>query len=200
MELDKMIFVRDYTSATEPQGAETTREELEQMMDMIRKSELFKDYETALNAIPKMIVPKYRATYDDLLKRLDDHTNRCGGKIHGEINYKTGSAWIEVILPFFEAINDNTRQLFTDVIMASLSMNFSATNDGNVRLYALLPYFEDLCDDETKDKLFLDELFKHRNIVAELWKLIKDVPTDGPGQLPQEENELEQLLEMLEQL
>ena len=132
-----------------------------------------------------MIVPEYKAAYDDLLNRLDKHTNQYGGKIRGEINYKTGSAWIEVILPFFEAVDVKTRQLFADVIQASLSMNFTATNDRNVRLYALLPYFEDLCDDETKDSLFLQELLKHQDAIAAVAKPLGDEPTDKPDHLLQ---------------
>ena len=185
MEIENMVFARDYTVEPESQGKNADKEELDQLLNILRKSKLFKDYEVALNAIPKMIVPEYKAAYDDLLNRLDKHTNQYGGKIRGEINYKTGSAWIEVILPFFEAVDVKTRQLFADVIQASLSMNFTATNDGNVRLYALLPYFEDLCDDETKDSLFLQELLKHQDAIAAVAKPLGDEPTDKPDHLLQ---------------
>ena len=172
MEFENMVFARDYTVEPETQVTNTDREEFDQLLDILRKSKLFKDFEIALNAIPKMIVPEYKAAYDDLLNRLDKHTNQYGGKIRGEINYKTGSAWIEVILPFFEAVDVKTRQLFADVIQASLSMNFTATNDGNVRLYALLPYFEDLCEDETNDELLMQELLKHPDIIGAMEKQI----------------------------
>ena len=94
MEFENMVFARDYTVEPETQDTNTDREEFDQLLDILRKSKLFKDYEVALNAIPKMIVPEYKAAYDDLLNRLDKHTNQYGGKIRGEINYKTGSAWI----------------------------------------------------------------------------------------------------------
>ena len=64
-------------------------------------------------------------------------------------------------------------------------MNFTATNDRNVRLYALLPYFEDLCDDETKDSLFLQELLKHQDAIAAVAKPLGDEPTDKPDHLLQ---------------
>lgn len=172
MEFENMVFARDYTVEPETQDTNTDREEFDQLLDILRKSKLFKDFEIALNAIPKMIVPEYKAAYDDLLNRLNKHTDQYGGKIRGEINYKTGSAWIEVILPFFEAVDVKTRQLFADVIQASLSMNFTATNDGNVRLYALLPYFEDLCEDETNDELLMQELLKHPDIIGAMEKQI----------------------------
>lgn len=188
MELENMVFARDYTAEPELQGIENAREELDQMMDVIRKSDLFKDYETALNAIPKMIVPKHKAVYDDLLKRLDEHTNRYRGKIRGEVNYETGSAWIEVILPLFEAVDDETRQLFADAIQASLSMNFTATGDGDLRLYLLLSYFEDFCDDDIKDELLFEELVKHRDVIAAMAKPLYGELVGNPDQLLQDKN------------
>ena len=163
-------FVRDYTSLGKAREATASEADSTKLFDVLFDSEIFKKCQDALNAIPKVVVSDYKAAYDDLLSRLDQLVMRQCGKIRGVVDYDNGDAWIEVILPFLEATDNESRTLLTDVIQKSITMNIKTADDEGVRLYALLPYFEDLCDDDMKERLLAQELLKHPDVVAALEK------------------------------
>ena len=163
-------FVRDYTSLGKAREATASEADSTKLFDVLFDSEIFKKCQDALNAIPKVVVSDYKAAYDDLLSRLDQLVMRQCGKIRGVVDYDNGDAWIEVILPFLEATDNESRTLLTDVIQKSITMNIKTADDEGVRLYALLPYFEDLCDDDMKARLLDQELLKHPDVVAALEK------------------------------
>ena len=165
MEHTVTTFFRDYSKPKKSRSQNASADESSHLFDALCDRNILKRCQDALNAIPKVVLSDRKAIYDDLLSRFDSYAMLQGGKIRGVVNYENGDAWIEGIIPFFGATSDETRQLFADIIQSSITMNFTATDDGNVRLYALLPYFEDLCDDETRDELLMQELMKHPDII-----------------------------------
>ena len=146
--LENIVYERDYA-----EEAAQRREELPDIYDEIfgyaLKGGFLKTLTSALDAVPKVVVPEDQAAYEDLLHRLDIFAQNCGGKIKGIVDYERWESRITVILPYFEILTNEEHELLADIAKKAHYFNINATDDGNVRLTVTINYFEEIGDTQS---------------------------------------------------
>lgn len=60
----------------------------EDILDLARDTGFFKAYNNIMRSIPKVIVPKDKQNYEELLQKLDALAKRRGGTIRGIVSYE----------------------------------------------------------------------------------------------------------------
>lgn len=141
------IYERDYAEERAQRIANEPRIYSEAFNQAVEGG-FFKAYNDAMRAMPKYIVPKDKATYEDLLPRLDAVAKRWGGKIKGVIDYEHWDSHIDVELPFFECSSPEEYALLADIAAKTNLVTFSATEDGKIRLHIMINYFDEIGDKE----------------------------------------------------
>jgi len=58
-----------------------------------------------------------------------------------------------VVLPFFEIYKPEDAELFIDIFQNSHSFNVTATDDGNVRIYIMINYFNEIMPKDMNEAL-----------------------------------------------
>ena len=165
--MENSIYEKDYAEEHEKNRQSEDVDILAQAIS----GGFLKRLEDSLRAIPKMIIPEYKANYEYLLKMCDDLAKQLGGHIRGVVDYERWEAAIDVVLPYAEFANQDGLLLLKSMAEKALSVTFRATDDGNTRIRLYVPYFENLISDEGKECLKYDALIKDADLVKML-----DVP------------------------
>ena len=87
------------------------------------------EFSKKMDAIPKVIVPKDKENYEDLLERCDEFAKRHHGKIHGVVDFEHWDAHIDLTLPMLE---------FDDSEDILKRKTFSMKSFGRISRYFLL--------------------------------------------------------------
>ena len=165
--MENSIYEKDYAEEHEKNRQSEDVDILAQAIS----GGFLKRLDDSLRAIPKMIIPEYKANYEYLLKMCDDLAKQLGGNIRGVVDYERWEAAIDVVLPYAEFANQDGLLLLKSMAEKALSVTFRATDDGNTRIRLYVPYFENLISDEGKECLKYDALIKDADLVKML-----DVP------------------------
>ena len=96
--MENEIYERDYQAQEDTAEIEMANA----IFDRAMNGSFLRDYTAAMDAIPKVIVPKDKENYEYLLKRCDEVARRCGGHIKGMVDYHRWESRIELTLPFME--------------------------------------------------------------------------------------------------
>lgn len=157
------IFERDYTrKPTDKKKILDSKEP--NVFDIAAESGLFKAYNDAMNKIPKYIVQEDKKAYEDLLCRLDIYAKRLQGKIKGIVDYEKYDAHIIVELPHFEVCNSDEFALLSDIATKTHLVIFEASENGCIRLYIMINYFNEVEDTEH----ILDECIMNNKKLVEM--------------------------------
>lgn len=165
--MENSIYEKDYAEEHEKNRKSEDVDILAQAIS----GGFLKRLEDSLKAVPKMIVPEYKANYEYLLSVCDDLAKQLGGHIRGVVDYERWEAAIDVVLPYAEFANQDDLLLLKNMAEKAYSVTFRATDDGNTRIRLYVPYFENLISDAGKEYLKYDALMKDEDLVKML-----DVP------------------------
>ena len=144
--MENSIYEKDYAEEHEKNRQSEDVDILAQAIS----GGFLKRLEDSLRAIPKMIIPEYKANYEYLLKMCDDLAKQLGGHIRGVVDYERWEAAIDVVLPYAEFANQDGLLLLKNMAEKALSVTFRATDDGNTRIRLYVPYFENLIRSEER--------------------------------------------------
>lgn len=167
--MENIIFERDYTQKQDMEAPSLSAMN-QRIFDMVNESKLLKDYADRVKTMPQTIIPEDKATYEDLLPRLDALARRMGGTIRGEVNYQDWLSEIIVIVPHLEINDDKDRKLISDIAAKTAYTSITPADDGNIKIYVMINYFTDNCSEEEKMKILGEELSKRPDLEC----LLKD--------------------------
>lgn len=153
--MDDIIFERDYHEEHEQQNKNNPAF---QIYDRAVNGTFFKDFNDAMDTIPKIIVPEDKANYEYLLNRCDELAHRLGGKVRGIVDFHHWSANIDVTLPFFEFGSPDELEFMKEISEKADYVLFEPEKDGKMRMHIMVNYFEDLMTEEHKGYLRYDAI------------------------------------------
>jgi len=149
--MEDFIFKKDYTRKRDTiPAAEATAEDI--LPSPVAREYL--EFHTAfMRRLPKYIVPKDKETFERVLPKLNNLAKRLGGSIEAKVDYHKWLSQIVVVLPFFEIYKPEDAELFIDIFQNSHSFNVTATDDGNVRIYIMINYFNEIMPKDMNEAL-----------------------------------------------
>lgn len=170
--MENLVYERDYAD----EHRKRREREGIAVLERVISGGFLKNLEDSYKALPKMIVPEYKANYEHLLDACDNIAKQLGGHIRGVVDYERWEAFVDVVLPYAEFASEEELQLLKEISEKVYSATFRATEDGNTNLRLYIPYFEDLVSDEEKEYLKYEELIKD----PELLKQLGGLPDTSP--------------------
>lgn len=102
------------------------------------------DTSNPLYRIPKAIIPADALTFERLLPKLDEFTELGKGTIRAVIDYYMWESYIEIFLPHLEFCTKEDYILLQDISRNTNSFTVFSTEDGGVRLWILIHYFDEI--------------------------------------------------------
>lgn len=106
--------------------------------------EYIKFHNLFMRRLPKIVVKKDKETFERVVPKLDKFAKIFNGSIEATVDYEKWDSHIVMTLPFFEIVRDEERELFLDILKNSHGFNITTTEDGKVRIYILINYFEEI--------------------------------------------------------
>lgn len=165
--MENEVYEKDYRSEYEKRYPEEVRKNIGHVGDLIQESGIMHKIGEYYNSLPKIVNQQDKRDYEYLLKALDAVALDKGGTIRGEISWTNWEATIIVQLPFFELTNDIELLLLKDLSERCDMMNIEATDDGRIRLYVHIRYFEELTDQEEINNAIEQQIHQVPELVAE---------------------------------
>lgn len=147
--MDDIIFEKDYRKK------EDTEEDIRraQIFDRAITGGFFDTYQSAMDKIPKYIVPEDKANYEYLLDRCDKFAERFRGQLRGIVDYHRWHSEIVMTLPFAEFGDPEDRAFLAEIAEKSHSVTFEPSAEGGIRVRIFICYFDELMTEEHKGYL-----------------------------------------------
>ena len=144
--IDDIIFEKDYRQK------EDREEDIRraQILDRAITGGFFDTYKSAMDKIPKYIVPEDKANYEYLLDRCDKFVERYRGHIRGVVDYHKWHSEIVLTLPFAEFGAPEDRAFLAEIAEKSHSVTFESSEDGGIRVRVFICYFDELMSADHK--------------------------------------------------
>jgi len=171
------LYDRDYLRKADSISDDASSDVFEYAL----KSGLLAEFAAQVDAMPKYVVAKDKANYENLVPRLDAFARQHGGKIHAEVDYKHWEANIRVWIPFFECCRDDDMQLLSDIAKMAASFTIESVGDPPVseevaalqkdidpkwvRITVMIGYFEEIMGDQSKGELLEEVLTSDAHMV-----------------------------------
>ncbi len=143
--MEDEVFERDY-SLTDGEHKKVHEEMVSDFFESAVESGFLDSFQEALNAVPKIISPKDRNDYEDLLERLDEYAARVHGKIRGVINYQHWYSYIDLEVPFLEFAYAQDFLLLADIALTAHRLSIRATGNDWIHLKLYISYFTEIYD------------------------------------------------------
>lgn len=175
--LENIVYEKDYSDEKAmPESPDHALIDLErEISEQAHDGGFFEAYSEAMKSLPKYIVPEDRAAYENLLPRLDKFAKRLGGRIRGVVDYDKWESYIILHLPYFEIVTDEEHELLSDIAKKSHIFDVAGTEDGGVRVYIMINYFNEIGDKENliqesiaKDDRLVELLVQRRDAEKEI--------------------------------
>lgn len=144
--MDDIIFEKDYRHKEDSE--EDTRRA--QILDRAITGGFFDTYKSAMDKIPKYIVPEDKANYEYLLDRCDKFVERYRGHIRGIVDYHKWHSEIVLTLPFAEFGDPEDRAFLAEIAEKSHSVTFEPSENGGIRVRVFICYFDELMSADHK--------------------------------------------------
>lgn len=181
--MDNIIFEKDYRKNESYEESQMAKLGLK-CSDLLKEKGILKAYEKMVNEIPRLVCPKDKENYEDLLKRLDWLAYEEHGHIRSEIDFQNWEARIELLLPYFQVTDDKRKKLMQDIIERSEIFTIDSYENGMLLFCICVKYFTKL--DEVSEGWFEEELAKHpefkelnEEIDAETQRILEEVKESG---------------------
>lgn len=144
--MDDIIFEKDY------RHKEDSEEDIRsaQILDQAITGGFFDTYKSAMDKIPKYIVPEDKANYEYLLDRCDKFVERYRGHIKGIVDYHKWHSEIVLTLPFVEFGDPEDRAFLAEIAEKSHSVTFEPSENGGIRVRIFICYFDELMSADHK--------------------------------------------------
>lgn len=144
--MDDIIFERDYRQK------EKSEEDIRrsQILDRAIRGGFLDSYKSAMDKIPKYIVPEDKANYEYLLDRCDKFVERYRGHIRGIVDYHRWHSEIVLTLPFAEFGDPEDRAFLSEIAEKSHSVTFEPSENGGIRVHIFICYFNELMSADHK--------------------------------------------------
>lgn len=144
--MDDIIFEKDY------RHKEDSEEDIRraQILDRAITGGFFDTYKSAMDKIPKYIVPEDKANYEYLLDRCDKFVERYRGHIRGIVDYHKWHSEIVLTLPFAEFSDPEDRAFLAEIAEKSHSVTFEPSENGGIRVRVFICYFDELMSADHK--------------------------------------------------
>lgn len=144
--MDDIIFEKDYRQK------EDSEEDIRraQILDRAITGGFFDTYKSAMDKIPKYIVPEDKANYEYLLDRCDKFVERYRGHIKGIVDYHKWHSEIVLTLPFVEFGDPEDRAFLVEIAEKSHSVTFEPSENGGIRVRIFICYFDELMSADHK--------------------------------------------------
>lgn len=144
--MDDIIFEKDYRQKKDSE--EDIRRA--QILDRAITGGFFDTYKSAMDKIPKYIVPEDKANYEYLLDRCDKFVERYRGHIRGIVDYHKWHSEIVLTLPFAEFGDPEDRAFLAEIAEKSHSVTFEPSESGGIRVRVFICYFDELMSADHK--------------------------------------------------
>lgn len=144
--MDDIIYEKDYRQK------EDSEEDIRraQIFDRAITGGFFDTYKSAMDKIPKYIVPEDKANYEYLLDRCDKFVERYRGQIRGIVDYHKWQSEIVLTLPFAEFGDPEDRAFLAEIAEKSHSVTFEPSENGGIRVRIFICYFDELMSADHK--------------------------------------------------
>ncbi len=144
--MDDIIFEKDY------RHKEDSEEDIRraQILDRAITGGFFDTYKSAMDKIPKYIVPEDKTNYEYLLDRCDKFVERYRGHIRGIVDYHKWHSEIVLTLPFAEFGDPEDRAFLAEIAEKSHSVTFEPSENGGIRVRVFICYFDELMSADHK--------------------------------------------------
>lgn len=169
--MENEIYERDYQAQEDTAEIERANA----IFDRAMNGSFLRDYTAAMDAIPKVIVPKDKENYEYLLKRCDEVARRCGGHIKGMVDYHRWESRIELTLPFMEFGDPEELSLLREISEKAHLVTFTASESGGINLSIMINYFEELMTKEHRGYLEYEAIMNDDQLASML-----NMPTLSP--------------------
>lgn len=169
--MENEIYERDYQAQEDTAEIERANA----IFDRAMNGSFLRDYTAAMDAIPKVIVPKDKENYEYLLKRCDEVARRCGGHIKGMVDYHRWESRIELTLPFMEFGDPEELSLLREISEKAHLVTFTASESGGINLSIMINYFEELMTEEHRGYLEYEAIMNDDQLASML-----NMPTLSP--------------------
>lgn len=169
--MENEIYERDYQAQEDTAEIEMANA----IFDRAMNGSFLRDYTAAMDAIPKVIVPKDKENYEYLLKRCDEVARRCGGHIKGMVDYHRWESRIELTLPFMEFGDPEELSLLREISEKAHLVTFTASESGGINLSIMINYFEELMTEEHRGYLEYEAIMNDDQLASML-----NMPTLSP--------------------
>lgn len=136
------VFVRDYRNNKSEESILDKKMRIEGIKTLCGDGLI--DTSNPLYRIPKAIIPTDALTFERLLPKLDKFTELGKGTIRAVIDYYMWESYIEIFLPHLEFCTDEDFKLLQDISQNTNSFTVYSTEDGGVRLWILIHYFDEV--------------------------------------------------------
>lgn len=162
--MENEIYERDY------QAQENTPENemANAIFDRAMNGSFLRDYTAAMDAIPKVIVPKDKENYEYLLKRCDEIAKRWHGHIKGTVDYQHWDSRIELALPCMEFGDPEELSLLREIAEKAHLVTFTANESGGINLSIMINYFEELMTEEHRGYLEYEAIMNDEQLASML--------------------------------
>lgn len=186
--MENLVFERDYSKEYNQASDSDAIAILEQAIS----GGFLKSYSEAMYAIPKVVVPEYKANYEYVLQLCDDLAKRHGGSIRGIVSYEQWEAHINLVVPFVEFTSPEDLQILRDIAEKSHGVTIQPVDDG-IRIHIYNLYFEELISDDGRSYIQYEHILQDEKLAGML-----GVPTELPPEMQATADYLNALLDTLE--
>lgn len=135
-------FVRDYRDNKSEESVSDKKMRIEGIKTLCGDGLI--DTSNPLYRIPKAIIPNDAITFERLLPKLDKFTELGKGTIRAVIDYYMWESYFEIYLKHLEFFTEEDFLLLQDISRNTNSFTVYSTEDGGVRLWILIHYFDDI--------------------------------------------------------
>lgn len=169
--MENEIYERDYQ--TQEKTPEIERANA--IFDRAVYGGFFREYNDAMNAIPKVVVPKDKENYEYLLKRCEEIAKQWHGHIKGVVDYDHWDSHIVLTLPCVEFGNAEELALLREIAEKAHLVTFTANEDGGITMNIMINYFEELMTEEHRGYLEYEAIMNDDQLASML-----SMPTLSP--------------------
>ncbi len=153
--MENEVFERDYSDLIPINLTPQFQRDLS-ILKQAAESGIIRKYEEAVNALPKCIVPREKAAYDNLLIQLNEFAMAARGKILGIVNYEKWEATIQLTAPVFRFVDPEGILLLANIALSAEKVTVSVNQEGMIVLNLEIEYFQNIGDNEA----IMDELLE----------------------------------------
>lgn len=169
--MENEIYERDYSAVVETPESEKVKA----IFDRAVSGSFFRDYNAAMDAIPKVIVQKDKENYEYLLSQCEKLAKQWHGRIKGVVDYKKWESHIEMVLPCVEFGTSDELALLRDISEKAHLVTFTTNEEGGITVYIMINYFEELMTDAHREVIKYDAIMNDEQLASML-----DMPTLSP--------------------